>query len=188
MASHTSERGNNAAKAASEGKGSAGTAKNVVDPGGDRKGHAADRIDDAAEVVGEKGKSAPEPAASYARVAEEKLHDAADYVRDTDPRQMGRDALDTATAYPVASLLVLSAVVIGGSLVIAAMLHDDASESGPTGGRRPIGLASAAHGLGPKGTETLIRIRDAAFGFALAKAVETAEQLFPGFREHYERG
>ena len=188
MASHTSERGSNAVKAHQVKGATASGAKSVADAVDDKKGNAADRIDDAADAVGEKGESAPAAAAPYARAAEERLHDAADYVRDTDARQMGRDAMDAATAHPVASLLLLSAVVIGGSFVVAALLKDGGPEGKAPDGRRPMGLASAAHGLGPKGTETLMRIRDAAFGFALARAVDTAEQLFPGFRDHYERG
>jgi hypothetical protein len=51
-----------------------------------------------------------------------------------------------------------------------------------------MSLASAASGLGPKATETVGRIRDAAFSFALDRAIDTVDELFPGFREHYERG
>jgi hypothetical protein len=104
-------------------------------------------------------------------------------------REQVVDAVDDATDYvrhnPVTSLLVLGAVVIGGSMLVAAMLRDDrpASASGTS-----MALASAAHGLGPRGTEVLSRIRDAAFSFALAKVVDTVEEMFPGFREHYERG
>jgi ElaB/YqjD/DUF883 family membrane-anchored ribosome-binding protein len=99
------------------------------------------------------------------------------------------DAVDDATDYvrnnPVTSLLVLGAVVIGGSLLVAAMLREDRPES--VSGAS-MALASAAHGLGPRGTETLSRIRDAAFSFALDKIVDTVEEMFPGFRQHYERG
>jgi len=93
-----------------------------------------------------------------------------------------------ATAYPVASLLVLSAVVIGGSMLVAAMLHDDGPMDASGESRRPIRFASAVSGLGPRATETLGRIRDAAFGFALDRAVDKVDGMFPGFREHYERG
>ena len=136
----------------------------------------------------EKGKGAPEPVGQYARATQEKLHEAADYVRDTEARQMGRDAMETATSHPVASLLIVSAVVIGGSFLLAAVLRNEEADSQVGPRRRPMGLASAASGLGPKGMETLTRIRDAAFSFALARAVDTAEELFPGFRGHYERG
>jgi len=122
------------------------------------------------------------------------LHtDAIDSVRERvaeaadDAEDMGRDVMRAATTYPVASLLVLSAVVIGGSMLVAAMLQDEGR--GDFGGSpRPMRLASAVSGLGPKATETLSRIRDAAFGFALDRAVDKVDGMFPGFREHYERG
>jgi hypothetical protein len=104
-----------------------------------------------------------------------------------DAADMGRDAMRAATAHPVVSLLVLSAVVIGGSMLVAAMLRED----GPTssgGSRGLMGLTSAASGLGPRAAETLTRIRDAAFSFALDKAIDSVDELFPGFRAHYERG
>ena len=118
----------------------------------------------------------------------DKLHDVADYVRENDVEDMGRDVMRAATAYPVVSLLVLSAVVIGGSMLVAAILQDDGRAETSRASSRPMRLASAVSGLGPKGTETLSRIRDAAFGFALDKAVDKVDGMFPGFREHYERG
>jgi hypothetical protein len=105
-----------------------------------------------------------------------------------DAEDMGGDVMRAATAYPVASLLVLSAVVIGGSMLVAAMLHDDGPMDASGESRRPIRFASAVSGLGPRATETLGRIRDAAFGFALDRAVDKVDGMFPGFREHYERG
>jgi len=191
MASHTSERGGNAAaKAADKPRTPAASAaaKSAAHAVDDKKGQAADRLDEAADAVGEHGKGAPEPAPRYARATQEKLHEAADYVRDTDARQMGRDAMDTATSHPVASLLIVSAVVIGGSFLLAAVLRNEEADSQVGARRKAMGLASAANGLGPKGIETLTKIRDAAFSFAMARAVDTAEQLFPGFRAHYERG
>jgi hypothetical protein len=138
--------------------------------------------------VGEKGRSAPEPARGYALSAKDKLHDAADYVRDHDAGEMGRDAMSAATAHPVASVLVLSAVVIGGSWLVAAFLRDDGfADQSEQPGRR-MRLASAVSGLGPKGAETLSRIRNAAMSFAFAKAVDGIDGMFPGFREHYDRG
>jgi hypothetical protein len=122
------------------------------------------------------------------------LHtDAIDSVRERvaeaadDAEDVGRDVMRAATAYPVASLLVLSAVVIGGSMLVAAMLQDD-GRGDFSDSPRPMRLASAVSGLGPKATETLSRIRDAAFGFALDRAVDKVDGMFPGFREHYERG
>jgi len=160
--------------------------------GGDITSNAADHVqkiaDDAADTMGEKSKSATEAARRYSRTAMDKLHDAADYVRDNDAEDMGRDAMRTVTAYPVASLLVLGAVIIGGSMLVAAMLQDDGSDEFSQESRRPMRLASAVSGLGPRGSQTLSRIRDAAFSFAFDKAVDSINGMFPGFREHYERG
>lgn len=95
------------------------------------------------------------------------------------------DAVDS--PFPVASLLVLGAVVIGGSFLVAAMLRDHEREDGLGEFRRPRRLAAAVSGMGPRVTDTLSRMRDAAFSFALAKAIDTVDEMFPGFRDHYER-
>jgi hypothetical protein len=87
--------------------------------------------------------------------------------------------------YPVASWLVLGAVVIGGGLLVA-MLRDHGAEDGLGEFRGPRRLA-AVSGMSPKVIETVSRVRDAAFSLALAKAVDTVDEIFPGFREHYER-
>jgi hypothetical protein len=107
--------------------------------------------------------------------------------REHESGEMGRDLVRAAQTSPMVSLLVMGAVVVGGSMLIAAMLKDD----GPAGAGESRGLlrlGSASNGLGPKGIETLTRIRDAVFSFVFDKAVATADQMFPGFREHYERG
>jgi hypothetical protein len=91
------------------------------------------------------------------------------------------------SAYPLGSLLVLGAVVIGGGILVAAMLRDDDPMDGFGESRRPMGLAAAARGMGPRVADVLGRVRDAAFSFAIAKAIDTVEEMFPGFREHYER-
>jgi hypothetical protein len=105
-----------------------------------------------------------------------------------DAADMGRDAMRAAAAHPVASLFVLSAVVIGGSMLVAAILRDEGPSFSSGESRGLMGLTSAASGLGPKAAETLSRIRDAAFSFALDKAIDSVDDLFPGFRAHYERG
>ena len=155
---------------------------------GNTASNAADQVkkfaDDALDTMGEKAKSAQESVNRYSRTAKDKLHEAADYVSDHGAEDLGR----AATAHPVTSLLVLSAVLIGGGLLVAAMLRDDGPDdvSGPS--PRPMRLASAVSGLGSRGSETLTRIRDAAFSFAFDKAVDRIDEMFPGFREHYERG
>jgi hypothetical protein len=184
MAAHTSGQGAGAKGEDQVKDMAAHAAKSVGDAVDAKRETAADVIDDVADTVGEKGKSAPDPVKRYSRAAKDKLHDAAEYVRDTDPEGMGRDALDAAKAYPIASLLILGAVVIGGSMLVAAMIEDGNEGDGS---RKPFGLASATSGLGPKGKENLTRIRDAAFGFVLAKAVEMADDMWPGFKEHYEK-
>jgi ABC-type transporter Mla subunit MlaD len=190
MASHTKERaGNSTSNAADQVKDfAAGAAKSVGDALDSGREQVANAMDDAADTMGEERKNAPESAKRYSRNAKDKLHDVADYVRDNDAEDMGRDVMRAATAYPVASLLALSAVVIGGSMLVAAMLQDDGPADASGESRRPMRLASAVSGLGPRGTETLSRIRDAAFGFALDKAVDRVDAMFPGFRERYERG
>ena len=100
---------------------------------------------------------------------------------------IGANSLDDAgdSQHPVASLLVLGAVVIGGGLLVA-MLRDHGAEDGLGEFRGPRRLAVVS-GMSPKVIQTVSRVRDAAFSFALAKAVDTVDEIFPGFREHYER-
>jgi hypothetical protein len=109
-------------------------------------------------------------------------------VHDTDPTDVALDETRVATAHPMASLLVLSAVVIGGGMLIAALLQDDQPADKSWESQRPRRLASAVNGLGPKGIETLSRMRDAALSFAFDRAIDKVDAIFPGFREHYERG
>jgi hypothetical protein len=189
MASHTSGRGgNDTGKAADRVKASAGGTRSAAEAGEPTKRHAADTGDEAADVAGDKSDGMREAASRSARAAQEKLHDAVDYVRDTDPRQMGGDLMNRAATYPLASVLIVSALVIGGGYLVATMMRDEGVDREVTGGRRPRGLSSVTSAFGPKGHETLAKIRDAAVSFAMAKAVDTAEQIFPGFREHFDRG
>src|SRR4029450_6705473 len=104
------------------------------------------------------------------------------------PRDMGPCVMRAAKEYPIASLLVMGAVVVGGAMLVATMLRDEGSPGASERSRRVVGFASADSRLGPKGIETLSRIRDAAFSFVFDKAVDTVNEMWPGFREHYERG
>jgi hypothetical protein len=185
MASHTAERaGHAASKAGDQVKDTA--PKTDKSASNDKREQVADGLDGAADSVADKSETLPEAAKRYSRAAGGKLHEAADYVRDNDVEDIRRDVMETASAHPVASLLVLGAVVIGGSLLVASMLGDNGRDSGEL--RRRTGVASLVSGLGPRGTETLARIRDAVMSHALARAVDTVDEIWPGFREHYERG
>ena len=90
--------------------------------------------------------------------------------------------------FRVAPLLVLGAVVIGGGILVAAMLRHDGPEDGLGEFSRPRRLSAAVRsGMGPRVAETLSRVRDAAISFALTKAIDTVDDMFPGFRDHYDR-
>ena len=95
------------------------------------------------------------------------LSAAATYVRKHDAGEMADDAMDTFRAYPVASLLVIGAAVVGGGILIASLLAQGDGEA-KGGNAEPSGLfAAASNGLGPKASETVTRMRDAAFALAL---------------------
>jgi hypothetical protein len=143
--------------------------------------HITERSEDAASKAVDQVKNIAASAATSAG-------DAANYVREHDAEDMGRDVMRAAKEYPIASLLVMGAVVVGGAMLVATMLRDEGSPGASERSRRVMGLASASSGLGPKGIETLSRIRDAAFSFVFDKAVDTVNEMWPGFREHYERG
>lgn len=180
MASDSTHTGIEDAKKAATG--AIKKAAHVVDA---HREKAADVIEDAADTIGEQGKKGPRAVRNSADTAKDRLDQAADYVRDHSAEEMGRDAMSYARAYPIGSLLAFGAIVIGGSMLLAAMVDDDqvASDSDQ---HTPRGLSSAVGGFA-KSSETLDRLRDAAFGFALAKAVEAADELWPGFKEHYDK-
>jgi len=117
----------------------------------------------------------------------ERVGNTADHVEHIATKSAKNAGDHTDSAYPLGALLVLGAVVIGGGMLAAAMLHDDDRMDDSGESRRLMGLAAATRGMGPRVTDTLSRIRDAAFSFAIAKAIDTVEDMFPGFREHYER-
>lgn len=183
MASHSPQKAADDAK-----QSAAAVAKRAVDAVDAQRERVAGAIDDAADGLENQGKKSPNPIRDYADTAKDKLHDAAEYVRDTGAEQMGKDAVGVVRDYPVGTLLVVGAVLIGGSLLVAALTdHDRAPARGADSAVQSFSLASAAKGLGPKSIETLTRLRDAAFSFALAKAIDAAEDMFPGFREHFEK-
>ena len=185
MTSNATERAGNAASKAANRVGSIATTGvgKAADAVNAQREQAADAIDTAAEAVDRQGKKLPKPLNEYAGDVKEGLGTAADYVRDHDVRDMADQAVRNAKDYPIASLLVLGAVVLGGGLLVASIVrHENDSSSGG----QPY-LAAASNGLGPRATETVTRIRDAAFSMALKKAIDTIEEMFPGFREHFDK-
>jgi hypothetical protein len=158
-------------------------AKKAVDTLEAKREQVADALDAAAATVDNQSKRAAEPVKGYAAEAQDRIESAAGYVRDHDVQQIGSDAMQAAKAYPIASVIALGAVVLGGGMLLAALLREEAAG----GSSRPSLFVSAADGLGPKATGTIIKMRDAAVGFALARAVDALEDKFPGFREHFEK-
>ncbi len=84
---------------------------------------------------------------------------------------------------PIASLLLLGAVLLGGGLLVARVIREENEDSE---GRAYF--STAVNGLGPKASDTVSRIRDAAFAMVLMKTVDTIEEIFPGFRQHFRQG
>jgi len=178
--------GNPASKAADRVENVVTTGVNKAnDAANAQRGQAAGALDAAAEAVDRHGKKLPKPLDDYAGDVKDGLATVADYVRDHDVREMADQAAMTVKDYPVTALLVLGAVVLGGGLLVASIIRNENDSNGGSA-RQPL-FASAADGLGPKATETVNRIRNAAFSMALAKTVDTIEDMFPGFREHFEK-
>jgi hypothetical protein len=183
MTRNSTERLGGAAPKAADRAGNVATAtvNKAVDAADAKRGQAADALDTAAGTVDEQGRDLPKPLSEYAGDVKDGLETAADYVRSHDVREMAGQAAKTANELPVASLLILSAVVLGGGLLVASMVRNDDD----SGGRAYFSAAST--GLGPKASATVTRIRDAAFSMALTKAIDTIEDMFPGFREHFDK-
>ena len=163
-----------------------GGVKKAADAVDARRGEVADALDTAAQTVDEQGKNAPEPVKGYAGEAKQKIEAAADYVRDHDAKEIGTDVYEKAKEFPLASVIIFGAVIVGGGLLLAAMRDQDDSFMEP-GQQQPSTLAAMAGGLGPQATDTLTKMRDAAVSFALMKAIEAVDDRFPGFRQHFER-
>ena len=142
----TGRLGNAASKAADRAENIARTGLSKAAEAADTKREqAADAIDTAAEAVDRQGKKLPKPVNQYAGGVKDGLETAADYVRDHDVREMADQAVKTAKDYPIASLLVLGAVVLGGGLLVAGMArNENDSSSGPAV------LRDGLERLGPK--------------------------------------
>jgi hypothetical protein len=153
------------------------------------RGKAADALDSGADAVDHEGAQLPKPLNEYATDVKQGLSAAADYVRTHDAREMAGDAANSVSQYPIASLVLIGAVVIGGGLLIATALAQGDAEETSDAETAPSNslLAVASNGLGPKASETVTRMRDAAFSLALTKAVDSIEDMFPGFREHFDK-
>jgi hypothetical protein len=145
----------------------------------------AQGLDTAAETVERKSDQLPHSFDAYADEASDGLKTAARYVRRHDANDMAEDLVDVLKANPLASLLVIGGVVVGGSLLIKLLA---AGEENASHSDNPQSLLSPAlESLGPRASEAITRVRDAAFNLAMAKAVDTLEEIFPGFREHFEK-
>lgn len=178
---------NSTSKAAEEAKHAAeGVAKKVTDAIDANREKVADAIDETADNVTGYASKAPGRVKDSSKGATDKLHEAASYVRQNNAREMGLDAMNVARQYPVTSIIAFGALVVGGSMLVAAMLDEDQTSGSSSGS--PLRLSSAVSSLGPKGSETVTRIRDAAVQFALDKIVEAADELWPGFKQKYEKG
>jgi len=159
------------------------TVSNAVN---EQRRNAAQGLDTASDAVNRNAQQLPKPFDQYANDVKDGLSGAASYVRQHDAGDMAEDALDTVRDHPFPSLLVLGAVIVGGGILIASLVSEGAGETDNAHGAKSL-LTAAANGLGPKATATIIRMRDAAFNMALTKAVDAVEEMFPGFREHFEQ-
>jgi hypothetical protein len=154
--------------------------------------HAADAkrkegatvLDRAAHAIGDQAKRLPGALGEYADTAKEGITDAADYVRHTDAKDMMDDAVGTAKAHPITSILVLGAVVVGGGLLLANAMGKD-SQSGESNGESLF--AKLSNGWGPEITDKVTHFRDSLFNFAITGVVDNLEQIVPGFRDHFDK-
>jgi hypothetical protein len=123
--------------------------------------------------------ASPPPADAHDGI--ERVREAMAYLRDHEIDDVVRDAVAVVRDNPVVALLVIGGVVLGGAAVVAGL------RQGGSHSREVSGMGSAQHILGPKTHETLDRMRQAAFSFALAKVIDSIDHNFPGFREHFEK-
>lgn len=137
---------------------------------------ASDRIDDPSAAPPEEDRHATADTDDGA----DRLHQATAYLRDHDVDDVVRDAMAIVRDNPLVVLLVFGGVVLGGAAVVAS-LRQGGSGSSEGGMSTPRNLIDA------KTYETLGRMRQAAFSFALAKVVDSIDHNFPGFREHFEK-
>jgi len=143
----------------------------------------ADALNEAADGVDRQADRLPNPLDEYADAVKNALGSTADYVRHNNAREMADDAGTLVSDHPVASLLILGAA-IGGGLILASVIGGE-HESSASSEHRAHSASSTP--WGPRTAAVVAQFRDALFGLAVAKAVQSVDELFPGFKEHYER-
>ena len=116
-----------------------------------------------------------------AQTVNERVREATAYLRDHDIDDVVRDAVAVVRDNPLVVLLVFGGVILGGAAVIASL------RQGGTESREGSGMGTAHRVMGAKTHESLGRMREAAFSFALAKVIDSIDSNFPGFRDHFER-
>jgi hypothetical protein len=147
---------------------------------------ASDVRQTAPETAGNEGQTRPPAADRAADAISQRVAGAASYVRDHDPSEVVDDAVRAAEEYPVAALLILTGVVIGGSLLAAHMLRPGETTKADASRARSV-FAAASGSLGSQTSQTVTRIRDAVISMALMKAVDAIAEKFPEFRGHFEK-
>jgi ElaB/YqjD/DUF883 family membrane-anchored ribosome-binding protein len=145
---------------------------------------AANTLDQAADSIDRQADRLPDPLNDYADSVKSALDSTADYVRHNNARQMADDAASLVSDHPLASLLILGAAVAGAGVLLASVMGGD-SESSASSGHR----LHAASGTvwGPRTAAVVAQFRDALFSLAVARTVQTVDEMFPGFREHFEK-
>ena len=145
----------------------------------------ADALDTVADGVGRAKDRLPEPLDRHADQVADGLGQTAGYVRNHDAADMANDLWRVARDYPVPAVLIATGIIVGAGYLVAGALQQQ--DSAPAANRaRPL-LTSASQLLGPQSNQMVLRIRDAAVGFALVKLVDAVESRIPGFREHFDK-
>jgi len=145
---------------------------------------AANALDQAADSIHQQADRLPDRLDEYADSVKNALGSTADYVRHNNARQMADDAATFVSDHPVASLLILGGVVAGAGFLLASGMGGN-SESSPSSGSRLNAASSTV--WGPRTAAVVSQFRDALFSLAVARTVQTVDEMFPGFREHFDK-
>jgi ElaB/YqjD/DUF883 family membrane-anchored ribosome-binding protein len=143
----------------------------------------ADALDDAAEGVDRQKDNLSGRLDDYADSVKSAMGSTADYVRHNNARQMADDAATLVSDHPVASLLILGAIVAGGGLLLAGVMGGQNESSASSGHLH----ARSSTVWGPKTAAVVSQFRDALFSLAVARTVQTVDEMFPGFKQHFEK-